>query len=200
MLTVFDRELSCLYYWVVENLNDRQKFAVFLLLINEDKYNLLINKKESDMKKLLLFLLTAFIACQWLHAQNAGGLNYFNLVLPDNSMVSYELADGIDISFQDSTIVVNDVSIYLEEGVKYYFSENDISAVNEIVVDDSYVSGNMLYVKSQSDGNIVISDVLGRVVYNKPNCKACVIDLSVLAPNSLYIIKINTQTIKFVRR
>ena len=31
MLAVFDRELSCLYYWVVENLNDRQKFAVFLL-------------------------------------------------------------------------------------------------------------------------------------------------------------------------
>lgn len=152
------------------------------------------------MKKLLLFLLTAFIACQWLHAQNAGGLNYFNLVLPDNSMVSYELADGIDISFQDSTIVVNDVSFYLEEGVKYYFSENDISAVDEIVVDDSYVCGNMLYVKSKGDGNIVISDVLGRVVYNKPNCKECVIDLSVLAPNSLYIIKINTQTIKFVRR
>lgn len=152
------------------------------------------------MKK-QLFLLAAFVACLGLKAQNMGELNYFNLVLPDNSLVSYELANCIDIRFQDSVMFVNDLSFYIEEGVKYYFSEDEINAVNEHADDNgSYVSGNKLYVKSQSEGYIVISDVLGRIVYNKPNCKECIIDLSILAPNTLYVIKINSQTIKFVRR
>ena len=153
------------------------------------------------MKKQLLFLLAAFFIRQGLQAQNTGELNYFNLVLPDNSLVSYELANGIDIRFQDSVMFVNDLSFYIEEGVKYYFSEDEINAVNENADDNgSYVSGSNLYVRSQSEGYIVISDVLGHVVYNKLNCKECVIDLSTLAPNTLYVIKINSQTIKFVRR
>ena len=153
------------------------------------------------MKKQILILLMAFVVCQGLKAQNTGELRFFNLVLPDNSFVSYELTDGIDIHFQDSIMMVNDLSFYIEEGVKYYFSEDEINAVNENVDGNgSYVSGNMLYVKSQSEGNIVISDVLGRVVYNKPNCKECVIDLSTLLPNTLYVIRINNQTIKFLRR
>ena len=152
------------------------------------------------MKKHLLILLMAFVVCHGLYAQNTGELNYFNLVLPDNSLVSYELANGVDIRFQDSIMVVNDLSFYLEDGVKYYFSEDEINAVNEDAHDNSYVNGNVLYVKSQSEGYIVISDVLGRVVYNKPNCKECVIDLSTLAANTLYVIRINNQSIKFVRR
>ena len=153
------------------------------------------------MKRHILILFMACFVCQGLKAQNAGDLNYFNLVLPDNSLVSYELTDGIDIHFQDSIMVVNDLNFYIEEGVKYYFSEDEINAVNEHADDNgSYVSGNMLYVKSHREGYIVISDVLGRVVYNKPNCKECVIDLSILTPNTLYVIRINNQTIKFLRR
>lgn len=153
------------------------------------------------MKKHVFLLWLAFFLCQGLTAQNSGELRYFNLVLPDNSLVSYELVNGIDIHFQDSIMVVNDLSFYLEEGVKYYFSEDEINAVDETTGDNgSYVSGNMLYVKSQSEGYIVISDVLGRVVYNKPNCKECVIDLSILTLNTLYVIRINNQTIKFLRR
>lgn len=151
------------------------------------------------MKKHLFFLIMAFLLCQGLTAQNAGELRYFNLVLPDNSLVSYELADGIDIHFQDSIMVVNDLNFYMEEGVKYYFSESN--ALNEFEdADDSYVSEDNLFVKSSGTGNIIISDVLGRVVYNKPNCKECVIDLSAFAPNTLYVIRINKQTIKFLKR
>ena len=152
------------------------------------------------MKKHVFLLLMAFLLCQGLTAQNSGGLRYFNLVLPDNSLVSYELADGIDIHFQDSIMVVNDLNFYMEEGVKYYFSEDEINAVNENSDDNSYVAGNNLYVRSSGIGNIVISDVLGRVVYNKLNCKECVIDLSSFVPNTLYVIRINNQTIKFVKR
>ena len=153
------------------------------------------------MKKQFLFSLAAFFICHGLQAQNTGELNYFNLVLPDNSLVSYELGDGIDIHFQDSIMMVNDLSFYMEEGVKYYFSENEINAVEENADDNgSYVSGDNLFVKSSGMGNIVISDVLGRVVFNKPNCKECVIDLSTLAPNTLYVIQISNQTIKFLKR
>ena len=152
------------------------------------------------MKKLVLFLLAAFVACLGLNAQNTGELRYFNLVLPDNSLVSYELVNGIDIHFQDSIMVVNDLSFYMEEGVKYYFSEDEINVVDENSDDNSYVAGDNLYVKSSGTGNIVISDVLGRVVYNKPNCKECVIDLSTFAPNTLYVIRISNQTIKFLKR
>lgn len=153
------------------------------------------------MKKHLFFLIMAFLLCQGLTAQNTGELRYFNLVLPDNSLVSYELADGVDIHFQDSIMVVNDLSFYMEEGVKYYFSEDEINAVNENADDDgSYVSGDNLFVKSSGVGNIIISDVLGRVVYNKPNCKECVIDLSLFASNTLYVIRISNQTIKFLKR
>lgn len=152
------------------------------------------------MKKHLVFLIMAFLLCQGLTAQNSGGLRYFNLVLPDNSLVSYELANGIDIHFQDSIMVVNDLNFYMEEGVKYYFSEDEINAVDENADDNSYVAGDNLYVRSSGIGNIVISDVLGRVVYNKPNCKECVIDLSTFAPNTLYVIRINNQTIKFLKR
>ena len=65
----------------------------------------------------------AFVVCHGLKAQNTGELRYFNLVLPDNSVVSYELAGGINIHFQDSVIVVNDLNFYMENIVKYYFSE-----------------------------------------------------------------------------
>lgn len=153
------------------------------------------------MKKHLFFLIMAFLLCQGLTAQNAGELRYFNLVLPDNSLVRYELSADIDIRFQDSIMVVNDLSFYMEEGVKYYFSEDEINAVNENADDDgSYVSGDNLFVKSSGVGNIIISDVLGRVVYNKPNCKECVIDLSLFASNTLYVIRISNQTIKFLKR
>lgn len=152
------------------------------------------------MKKHLFFLIVAFLLCQGLTAQNSGGLRYFNLVLPDNTLVSYELADGIDIHFQDSIMAVNDLNFYMEEGVKYYFSENEINAVDENTEDNSYVAGDKLYVKSSGTGDILISDVLGRVVYSKPNCKDCVIDLSAFVPNTLYVIRINNQTIKFMKR
>lgn len=152
------------------------------------------------MKKHLVFLIMAFLLCQGLTAQNSVELRYFNLVLPDNTFVSYELANGIDIHFQDSIMVVNDLNFYMEEGVKYYFSEDEINAVDENADDNSYVAGDNLYVRSSGIGNIVISDVLGRVVYNKPNCKECVIDLSAFAPNTLYVIRINNQTIKFLKR
>ena len=39
------------------------------------------------MKKHLFFLIMAFLLCQGLTVQNAGELRYFNLVLPDNSLV-----------------------------------------------------------------------------------------------------------------
>lgn len=152
------------------------------------------------MKKHVFLLWLAFLLCQGLTAQNTGELRFFNLVLPDNSLVSYELADGIDIHFQDSIMAVNDLSFYMEEGVKYYFSEDEINAVNENSDDNSYVAGDNLYVRSSGIGNIVISDVLGRVVYSKPNCKECVIDLSSFASNTLYVIRINNQTIKFLKR
>ena len=152
------------------------------------------------MKKHVFLLWLAFLLCQGLTAQNTGELRFFNLVLPDNTLVSYELADGIDIHFQDSIMAVNDLNFYMEEGVKYYFSEDEINAVNEDSDDNSYVAGDNLYVRSSGIGNIVISDVLGRVVYSKPNCKECVIDLSSFASNTLYVIRINNQTIKFLKR
>ena len=152
------------------------------------------------MKKQLLFLLMAFVVCHGLKAQNTGELKYFNLVLPDNSLVSYELVNGVDIHFQDSIMAVNDLNFYMEEGVKYYFSEDEINTVNENTNDNSYVAGDKLFVKSTGTGNIVISDVLGRVAFSKPNCKDCVIDLSSLVPNTLYVIRINNQSIKFLKR
>lgn len=151
------------------------------------------------MKKVLSFLFMAFILCQGLKAQNKDRLRYFNLVLPDNSVISYELANGIDIYFQDSIMVVNNLNLFMEEGVKYYFSEDEISAVDEYN-DNGYIVGNHLHVKSSNTGNIVISDVLGRVVYSKSSCGECVIDLSSLASDNMYIIKVNNQYIKFVKR
>ena len=125
------------------------------------------------MKKQIFFLLMAFVVCQGLKAQNIGGLKYFNLVLPDNSLVSYELANGVDIHFQDSIMVVNDLNFCMEGGMKYYFSE-----------------GN----------EVAISDVMGRMVYSTAGCEECVVDLSSLAPNTLYVIRINNQSIKFLKR
>ena len=46
------------------------------------------------MRKRLTFIIMAFLLCQGLNAQNRDELRYFNLVLPDNAVVSYELADG----------------------------------------------------------------------------------------------------------
>lgn len=153
------------------------------------------------MKKKLLFVLIAFVGCLGLRAQNTDVLKYFNLVMPDNSLVSYELGNVIEIHFQDSIMMVNDLVFYMGEGVKYFLSEEDITELNEhLDENDSYVSGNNLYVKSQREGFVVISDIQGRVVYNKSNCKECVIDLSFLLPNALYVIKVNDQSIKFVRR
>ena len=156
------------------------------------------------MKNLKLYTLLALLLMaggHGLQAQNADALKYFNLVMPDNSLVSYELGNVIEIHFQDSIMTVKDLSFYMGEGVKYFFSEEDLTVLNEhLGENDSYVSGNSLYVKIPREGSVVISDITGRVVYSRSACKECVIDLSVLSPNTMYVIKVNEQSIKFVRR
>lgn len=151
------------------------------------------------MRKRLTFIIMAFLSCQGLNAQNRDELRYFNLFLPDNSVVSYELADGVDIQFQDSIMVVNDLSFYMEDGVKYYFSEGNFVGENSDE-NASYIAANKLYVKCKGKGNVVISDLLGRVVFSQPSCEECVIDLAALRGNTLYLIKVNSQTLKFIRR
>ena len=153
------------------------------------------------MKKRFVFLVMAFIVCHGLNAQNSDEMKYFNLVFSDCSLVRYALADGIDIHFQDSIIVVNDMNFFMDDMVKYYFSEEGNLVVSENESNDgSYVSGDRLFVKSNGEGNIVISDLLGRVVYNKTSCKECIMDLSSFERGILYVIKVNSQTIKFIRR
>ena len=151
------------------------------------------------MRKRLTFIIMAFLLCQGLNAQNRDELRYFNLFLPDNSVVSYELADGVDIQFQDSIMVVNDLSFYMENGVKYYFSEGNSVGENSDE-NASYIAANKLYVKCKGKGNVVISDLLGRMVFSQPSCEECVIDLATLRGNTLYLIKVNSQTLKFIRR
>ena len=151
------------------------------------------------MRKRLTFIIMAFLLCQGLNAQNRDELRYFNLFLPDNSVVSYELADGVDIQFQDSIMVVNDLSFYMENGVKYYFSEGNSVGENSDE-NASYIAADKLYVKCKGKGNVVISDLLGRMVFSQPSCEECVIDLATLRGNTLYLIKVNSQTLKFIRR
>lgn len=78
--------------------------------------------KPFGKRRWQFFLLVSLVLCHSLNAQNTGELKYFNLVLPDNSMINYELTDGISIHFQDSMIVVNGLNYYMEDIVKYYFS------------------------------------------------------------------------------
>ena len=151
------------------------------------------------MRRKLTFIIMAFLLCQGLNAQNRDELRYFNLVLPDNAVVSYELADGVDIQFQDSIMVVNDLSFYMENGVKYYFSEGNSVGENSDE-NASYIAADKLYVKCKGKGNVVISDLLGRMVFSQPSCEECVIDLATLRGNTLYLIKVNSQTLKFIRR
>ena len=141
----------------------------------------------------------AFLLCQGLNAQNRDELRYFNLFLPDNSVVSYELADDVDIQFQDSIMVVNDLSFYMENGVKYYFSEGNSVGENSDE-NASYIAADKLYVKCKGKSNVVISDLFGRVVFSQPSCDECVIDLATLRGNTLYFIKVDSQTLKFIRR
>lgn len=153
------------------------------------------------MKKQILFLLVVLAGCLGLKAQDKGMLTYCNFVLPDNSLVSYEVANGIDIQFKDSLMVVNDLSFFMDEMVRYYFSEEDVSEVNNNEGGNgSYVIGDKLFVNGFGMGNIIVFDLLGHVVFSNPNCKECVIDLTALAPNTLYVIKVNNQTIKFIRK
>lgn len=98
-------------------------------------------------------------------------------------------------------MVVNDLSFFMDEMVRYYFSEEDVSEVNNNEGGNgSYVIGDKLFVNGSGMGNIIVFDLLGHVVFSNPNCKECVIDLSALAPNTLYVIKVNNQTIKFIRK
>lgn len=151
------------------------------------------------MRKRLTFIIMAFLLCQGLNAQNRDELRYFNLFLPDNSVVSYELADGVDIQFQDSIMVVNDLSFYMEDGVKYFFSEGNSVGENSNE-NASYIAADKLYVKCKGKSNVVISDLLGRMVFSQPSCEECVIDLATLRGNTLYFIKVDSQTLKFIRR
>ena len=123
------------------------------------------------MKKQFLFILTVFIVSQGLRAQNTGGMRYLNLVLPDNSLVSYELTNGVDIHFQDSMMFVNDLGFYMEDLVKYYLTSESSVQVSEFssgwnwwstYIEQDGIDGlsmlenglgtNGLVIKSQSDG------------------------------------------------
>ena len=157
-----------------------------------------MNMKATRIYTLLALMM--MVVCQGLQAQNTDALKYFNLVMPDNSLVSYELGNVIEIHFQDSIMVVNDLGFNMEEGVKYYFSEGE-NAVNEDADDNSsYICGDKLYVRGSGRGDVIVSDMLGRVVYSKPNCKDCVIDMASFSSNTLYLISVNSQTIKFIKR
>lgn len=107
------------------------------------------------MKKRLLIFLIAFVACMGLRGQDTGGSRYLNLVLPDNSLVSYELINGVDIHFQDSIIVVNDLSFYIDNIVKYYFSNGHASTYNITVAANPFEGG---FVSQSGDGTYSYGD------------------------------------------
>ena len=69
-------------------------------------------------RRWLLSLLMSMVMFSGLNAQNTGEMRFFNLVLPDSSLVSHKLTDGINIHFQDSIIVVNGLNYYMEDIVK----------------------------------------------------------------------------------
>lgn len=96
-------------------------------------------------RRYLLVLLMTIVMCSGLNAQNIGGLRYFNLVLSDNSLVSYDLADSVDIQFQDSIIVVNGLNYPIGNSIKYYFSVNQYYSVIANSAEGGTVSGGGLY-------------------------------------------------------
>ena len=111
------------------------------------------------MKKQILFILTAFIVSQGLRAQNTGGMRYLNLVLPDNSLVSYELTNGVDIHFQDSMMFVNDLGFYMEDLVKYYLTSEGSVQVSELSSGWNWWS---TYVEQDGiDGLLMLEEGLG---------------------------------------
>lgn len=111
------------------------------------------------MKVKPLFLMMAFLACYGLRAQDTGGSRYLNLVLPDNSLVSYELTNGVDIHFQDSLMFVNDLSFYMEDLVKYYLSSEGSVQVSQFSSGWNWWS---TYVEQEGiDGLQMLKDGLG---------------------------------------
>ena len=134
------------------------------------------------MKKHLFIFLMAFVASHGLKAQNAGELRYLNLVLPDNTVVSYEVTNGIDIHFQDSLMVVNGMGFHMEDFVKYYFSEGgegngqaslfssgwnwwssyvELDGTSSLQGLESSLGANGVMVKSQNDGYVSYLDGYG---------------------------------------
>ena len=88
------------------------------------------NTQKTYGKRKCLFLLVVSIAlCLGLNAQNTGELRFFNLVLPDSTLVSHQLTEGVNIFFQDSVVFVNDQGYYVEDMIKYYFSVHGRCAI-----------------------------------------------------------------------
>ncbi len=150
------------------------------------------------MKKYFKLLIALLFVSQ-LHAQE---IKYLNIVLNDNSCVSYAVDNNaVTITFSDSCMRVNNVDFFIDNIVKYYVSDNNdaISGIGETYYTRKKIVGNYLYITAPEKGCIKIYDTNGKCILAEIiDGSYSVIDLSSVQSGT-YIVRINKESFKFVK-
>ena len=151
------------------------------------------------MKRIILILFSLIV----LLSANAQEHKYLNIVLKNNSCVSYEIESNTAyIVFNDSCMIINNMDFYLENVVKYYVSneDNSISNIKNAHQSKNKILGNNLYINTTQKGFLNLYDISGKCIFTRYITKQdMVIDLSSL-PKGVYIVRINKESFKFNKR
>lgn len=145
----------------------------------------------------LIGLLANFLCC---YAQD---VTYLVLQLHDNSNITLELDDYIakTIEFTDSCVIVErDLEIEYQNLSKIYISDKLPTSieVTKLPEHSGYIiKDNVIYVTTTPNSYISIYGINGAQIYNRKSASGIeTIDLSHLSVG-VYILKINTTSIKF---
>lgn len=134
---------------------------------------------------------------------NAQDNRYLNIVLKDNSCVSYEIDNNSAyITFNDSCMRVNGIDFFLNNIVKYYVSEEDdvVSGIRNINLSRNKIVGNYLYITTPLKGTVKLYDMGGKcIMTERTDSSYSVIDLSTIQRGT-YIVRINNESFKFTKK
>lgn len=151
--------------------------------------------------QILKCMVICIICALPLKAKCQGNPKYMNIVMSDNSCISYELSTDYSIyaEFSDSTMTIQYVEFYLKNIIKYFFSsENHATSISNISSEQPIIRGKKLYVTTPNGGYVRLFTLDGKMVMTqKIDNSEMVIDLNHLSKN-IYILKINETTAKFV--
>lgn len=149
----------------------------------------------------LLVVLCTCLAPFRAHSEN---ISYLWIRFQSGAVLSINLDDGPNISFNDETVEFGNLSFNIDDIKGYTFGKDEYTAVENVGGEPSvsFIGANKISIAGGGTGRITLANVAGvpyPVDFSEKDERRCVIDISSL-PAGVYVLSASRQTIKFRKR